>query len=61
MNEQIPEAIERKILRILDRENRSLSIRELNAELEKMGVKKSPQVITKYLKILVKTGKLEEI
>ena len=61
MNEKIPEIIEKNILEILDNENRSLSIRELKIELEKIGIKKSPQIITKYLKILVKNGKLEEV
>ena len=49
------------IKEILEKGQRSFSVREIRLELEKRGIKRSPQLITKYLKILEKQGDAEEI
>lgn len=50
-----------KIMEILDKEQSALSIRDIKLRLERIGIKKSPQVITRYLKALEKEGKLVEM
>jgi len=47
--------IEKKILELIEFENKPMSIREITIKLDKnYGIKKSPQVIKRYLLLLKK-------
>lgn len=49
-----------KILHILERRLRAMSIKEIKEELEKdYNIKRSPQIIKRYLLSLRKEGKVE--
>lgn len=52
--------IEKNILEILENTTRSLSIKEVKEELEKKyKIKLSPQIVKRFLELLVKRGKLK--
>lgn len=52
--------IETGILELFDSENKPMSIREITIKLdERYGIKKSPQIIKRYLLLLKKKGKIE--
>lgn len=54
--------IERAILKLLDVENRFISIREITKLLdEKHNIKRSPQVIKRHIEGLVKKKKIETL
>lgn len=52
--------IKKNIVRILDWENRSCSIRETTLKLKEMGIKRSPQIVKRLLYELVDEKKIIE-
>jgi len=56
------EKIEKAILELLENVVRSMSIREITKELEEnYKIKKSPQIVKRYLESLIEKGEVEEI
>lgn len=57
----ISKEIEDKILKILEKENRGMSIKELKEKLEKdHQIKKSPQIVLRHLTSLKEKGEISE-
>lgn len=52
--------LEEEIINLLGYENRSMSISEIKKKLEEKGIKRSPQVILRYLVKLKRTKKIME-
>lgn len=54
------EELQETILSILESESKYLSVQEIKKELEKIGIKRSPQIIKRNLEILKKKIKVEK-